>query len=253
MGAPFVNARLANTASSRRAARLLLTSLAALCSTARLTSAAPQAPPALEAAKQAPPRAEPAAAPRAAAPEPAKPPPTAQDPVGRTACSGICYLRSQVDAGMGKGVRFNNPFRLQTQLGSNAESLSLSAAYLDLRGVVLFGDPFGWHYGAAASVALAVQGVPQQVVTPAFTTGLPLSEAFWLNGFLGCPLVLGPDFNAGVELGVEVSYWPRAGWGLYTGLAWDQFWGAATDESTAASIPMLAVQAGLSLQYELLP
>lgn len=252
MGEPLVNARLATRVSRRRAAGLMLTSLAALCSSARATSAAPQAPPALETAKQASPSRESGVQPLAAR-QPARHPTTAQDPIGRAACSGICYLRSQIDAGVGKGLRFNNPFRLQTQLGSNAESLSLSAAYLDLRGVVLFGDPFGWHYGAAASVALAVQGVPQQVVTPAFTTGLPLSEAFWLNGFLGCPLVLGPDFNAGVEFGLEVSYWPRAGWGIYTGLAWDQFWGAATDESTAAAIPILAAQAGLSLQYELLP
>lgn len=252
MGEPLVNARLATRVSRRRAARLMLTSLTALCSAARATSAAPQAPPAHEAAKQASPSRE-SVLQRPAAPQPARPLHTAQDPAGRAGCSGVCYLRSQIDAGVGKGLRFNNPFRLQTQLGSNAESLSLSAAYLDLRGVVLFGDPFGWHYGAAASVALAVQGVPQQVVTPAFTTGLPLSEAFWLNGFLGCPFVLGPDFNAGVELGVEVSYWPSAGWGIYTGLAWDQFWGAATDESTAAAIPILAAQAGLSLQYELLP
>jgi hypothetical protein len=163
-----------------------------------------------------------------------------------------CYLRAQLDAGAGKGLRFNNPFRLQTQLGSSAESLSLSAAYLDLRGALLGGDPFGWHYGGAVSVALALEGIAQQVVTPAFTTGHPISDTLWLNGYLGCPLVLGPDPNAGVEVAVELSYWPRAGWGLYTGLAWDQFWGAATDDSSAVSIPILAAQLGMSVQYEVL-
>jgi hypothetical protein len=168
-------------------------------------------------------------------------------------CAGVCYLRSQVDVGLGKGVRFNNPFRLQTQLGSTAESLSLSAAYLDLRAMAQTGNPFGWHYGVAVSASLAVEGISQQVITGSFATGRPLSDYFWLNGSLGCPLILGPDLNAGLELGVEASYWPRAGWGMYLGGVWDQFWGAATDESEAVSIPIVALQAGISVRYEVLP
>jgi hypothetical protein len=173
--------------------------------------------------------------------------------LAQPSCSGLCYARTQLDVGVGKGLRLNNPFRLQTQLGSSAESLSLSAAYLDLRGAMLLGDPFGWHYGGALSVGLALEGIAQQVVTPAFSTGSPLSEQFFLAALVGCPLVLGPDFNAGVELGLELSYWPRAGWGFYSGVLWDQFWGAATDEASAASIPILALQMGVSLQYEVLP
>lgn len=173
--------------------------------------------------------------------------------VAQGRCTGLCYLRTQVDAGVGRGLRLNNPFRLQTQLGSTAESLSLTATYLDLRGIVQTGDPFGWHYGVALSGSLALQGVPQQVLTPAFTTGHPLSDQFWLLGSLGCPLVLGPDFNVGAELTLELSYWPRAGWGFYAAGVWDQFWGAATDESSAVSIPVLALQAGVSVQYEVLP
>jgi hypothetical protein len=164
--------------------------------------------------------------------------------------SAATYTRVQIDLGAGAGLRLNNPFRLQTPLGSTPRSLSASAPYADLRALSLWGDPFAWHYGFALSFAAALQGISQQVITPALAVSRPLTDALWVQGYAGAPIVLSPDANVGLEAGVELSYWVRSGWGLYAGLVGDQYWGAATDQSWAVSIPIVAAQAGLCLQYE---
>ena len=46
---------------------------------------------------------------------------------------------------MGKGLRYNNPYRLQRVLGDAASSLSLSATYLDLHVGRTFGSPHGFE------------------------------------------------------------------------------------------------------------
>src|SRR5262249_5432204 len=49
----------------------------------------------------------------------------------------------------GTGLRFNNPYRLATPLGSDAESVSRTAAYVDLGLGATFGSPLGFQHGAA--------------------------------------------------------------------------------------------------------
>src|ERR1700689_1967254 len=62
---------------------------------------------------------------------------------------------------VGDGLRFNNPYRLSTVLGSQAQSLSRTAAYTDLGGAILFGDPTFLAHGVVLRASVAVEGVRQ--------------------------------------------------------------------------------------------
>ena len=57
------------------------------------------------------------------------------------------YARILFGVAGGRGLRFNNPFRLRTQLGSTEQSLSLTAPYIDTHLAALFGNPFGLQHG----------------------------------------------------------------------------------------------------------
>jgi hypothetical protein len=69
---------------------------------------------------------------------------------------------------VGKGLRFNNPYRLATPLGDTAESVSLSATYLDASlGVLLPAVPRIEH-GPTLDVVLALDGIGQLGLTPSY-------------------------------------------------------------------------------------
>ncbi len=173
-------------------------------------------------------------------------------PIGRP-CRWPCYVHTFVGVGIGKGLRLNNPFRLQTQLGASAESLSATATTLELELAALLGDPVGWHHGFGVSGSVALEGVPQQVVAPSYEVGVPLSPRFWWRGRAGIGFVTQPDFNAGIELGSQLVMLASAGLGGYVGVAYGHYWGAATDETQATTIPVMALQLGATMIYEVLP
>src|SRR4051812_8838246 len=75
----------------------------------------------------------PSASERAAAWKPPSPQLTPRPVRGYRHWLGGAYL--------GRGLRFNNPYRLRSELGDGAQSLSLTATYLDLQAVRLFSDP----------------------------------------------------------------------------------------------------------------
>src|SRR5690606_1296249 len=56
---------------------------------------------------------------------------------------------------LGRGLRFNNPYRLERVLGDDAESLSLSALYADVSAGMAQGDPSGLQHGLAVHLSLA--------------------------------------------------------------------------------------------------
>ncbi len=173
-------------------------------------------------------------------------------PTHGRSCSGLCYVHTHLDLGMGKGLRFNNPYRLQQQLGSDARSLSATATTFDARVGALFGDPLGWHYGAALGLSASLSGVPQQVITPALELAYPLSGYAWARGYLGPGIVTQPDTNVGVEGGLQLVGLLRAGLGAFVTLGYAQYWGAATDQSSATSVPIAFGQVGITLRYEVL-
>lgn len=163
------------------------------------------------------------------------------------------YLHLMGALSLGRGLRFNNPYRLATPLGDDAESLSLTATYLDAAGSVAFGPPDGFQHGASVHFSAALQGVPQEVLTPSYLLIQRLPPRFWLFGRAGLPIVLTPDPNLGYELAAGGVFLVSAGLGVTAELIGDVFYGAATQDQALTVIPILSFQLGAVIDFEVLP
>jgi hypothetical protein len=163
------------------------------------------------------------------------------------------YAEPFATLSFGRGVRFNNPFRLETQLGDDAESLSLTASYLDLGLGAAFGDPNGFRHGAVLHFSLALEGVTQEVITPSYLLVHPLLPDVTGYARAGTPIVLEPDLGFGVELGAGAVWFLSAGAGLTAELVGSVFFGAATWERDPSVIPIASLQLGAWVEYEVLP
>jgi hypothetical protein len=153
---------------------------------------------------------------------------------------------------VGDGLRFNNPYRLATVLGSQAQSLSRTAAYTDLGAAVLLGDPAFLAHGLVLRASLSLEGVPQAVFAPSYMV-LHRAGPWALYGRAGVPIVLTPDTTFGVEGGAGGVWFARAGIGLAAELVGDVFYGAGTREVATPAYPVLSAQAGLWLSWEVMP
>ena len=155
---------------------------------------------------------------------------------------------------LGKGLRFNNPYRLATPLGDTPESVSLSAAYYDLGLGFVHGPARGLAHGAVVHFSIAAQGIPQEVLSLSYTALERLDNGrFLLLGRAGIPIVLGPDLTGGLEASVGSAFMITAGLGVQGELIGSLFYGAATPEHSVSMIPMLSAQLGLFVDYEVLP
>jgi len=163
-----------------------------------------------------------------------------------TPISGLLQLS------FGRGVRFNNPYRLSTPLGESAESVSLAAAYLDLGGALLFG-PGDFRHGASLSGAVALQGIGQLVLTPSYLALFGLDDEVAIRGRAGVPVVVAPDASAGLEAAVGASYAVAYGLGAVVELVGSVYFGAATDERSITTIPMLSLQLGICFDHQVAP
>lgn len=163
------------------------------------------------------------------------------------------YARAYGALAIGKGIRFNNPYRLETQLGDDAESLSLTASYFDLSLGLSFGEPDGLQHGGVIHYSAALHGVGQQVITPSYAALYRGSNPFMLFGRAGLPVILTPDVNVGGELALGGAYFLTASLGVTAELIGDLFYGAATPEREFSTIPVLSTQIGIIVDYELLP
>jgi len=162
------------------------------------------------------------------------------------------YLRPFATLGSGIGLRFNNPFRLATPLGENAESVSLTAAYMSLGGGVALGDPLGFQHGPVLRWDFAVQGVGQHVLIPSYG-GFRRGALFGGWARFGLPVLLTPDRNVGMELAVGGAWYARAGVGLTAELLGDLFWGVGTPDNKRPMYPVLSGQLGVVVEWEQLP
>jgi hypothetical protein len=155
--------------------------------------------------------------------------------------------------GLGRGIRFQNPYRLQTELGDDAESLSLTATYVDVSVAALFAGGQTIFHGATAHVSFALDGVTQEVITPSYLFLWLPAPRWGVTARAGLPIVVEPDANAGFELAGGGIFYLTAGIGVTASLVGSLFFSAATLESSRSAIPILSMEAGLVYDYEVLP
>jgi hypothetical protein len=197
------------------------------------------------------------AAPRAAraADAEASPAPASPSP-GEMAVSPAAHKKGWVDfvatGFLGDGLRFTNPYRLSTVLGSGDQSLSRTAFYADVGAALLFGDPARFAQGGALRVSKSMEGVSQTVVTPSYLA-LHRWGAWGVYGRGGLPIVAAPDVTWGLEAAVGGLWFARSGIGVAAEAVGDLFYGAGTRDTGAVKYPVLSAQAGLWLSWEVLP
>lgn len=154
---------------------------------------------------------------------------------------------------IGRGLRFNNPYRLDTVLGDDAESLSLSATYLDLHLGRTFSDPDGFEHGVTLHLSIATDGIRQEVLTPSYLLLRRLNPRVLSYARLGVPIVLEPDASLGLEAGLGGVYFFTANLGIGAELDFSVFYGAATLEEAATVIPITSLALGVYFDWETLP
>lgn len=158
----------------------------------------------------------------------------------------------QATALVGDGLRFDNPYRLSTVLGSDAQSVSRTAGYVDFGLDAAFGDPRSFQHGLAVRTSIAVEGVGQVVLTPSYLLYRRF-HAFGFWGRAGTPVVLTPNRTWGMEAAAGAAWFVRAGIGVAAEVVGDLFWGTGTREVSVVTYPLLSAQLGLIVSYEVLP
>lgn len=153
---------------------------------------------------------------------------------------------------VGDGLRFNNPYRLATILGNSAQSLSRTATYGDVGVTLMFGDPDALAHGLALRTSVALEGVPQTVMTPSYVA-LHRWGPWGAYGRVGPSIVLTPDVTWGMEGAAGGLWFPFAGIGVAAELVGDVYYGAGTRDVEVATYPVLSGQLGLWLSWEALP
>lgn len=218
-----------------------------------------------------------AAADRAAAAEAASGRATASEPAARRGARALPDTSRELDAAtlkayralarprgstwhvmgtvaVGMGVRFNNPFRLQTQLGESAESLSLTGQYLDAGPAFSMGPADGVQHGAALRISIPLWRLEEPVITPSyFVTWWGPRRNVLGYGRVGAAVLTAPDFNVGGELAAGLGYFFTSQHALSVELVGDLFFGAATWERSYTVHPVLSAQIGFLFDREVLP
>jgi hypothetical protein len=162
------------------------------------------------------------------------------------------YAQLFVSVMGGTGLRFNNPYRLATPLGDDAESVSRTAGYVDIGLAMTLNNPLGIQHGFALRTTAAVEGVGQVVMTPSYF-GWRRWGAWALYGRAGTPLVLSPKVTWGLEASAGGAWFFLGGVGLTAEIVGDLFYGAGTRELAVTTYPVLSGQLGILGTYEVLP
>jgi hypothetical protein len=189
--------------------------------------------------------------------EPAEPAPTQAPPLpqapARTPRASPGYEHWLGGVYLGRGLRFNNPYRLRRVLGDDAQSLSLGATYLDLHVGRTFSAPDSFEHGLALHFSIATDGIRQEVATPSYLLVKRLTPRVLSYARAGFPIVLEPDLSVGLEAGVGSAYFFSANLGLGAELDFSVFYGAATIEQAVTVIPVMSLALGVFFDWEHLP
>jgi hypothetical protein len=213
-----------------------------------------------------PARADGPAPARADTPAPGAPadppaPPSAPPPPVRDLSSDLRALVYPVDADwhllgaieFGRGFRFNNPFRLATELGNGPESVSLIAPYADLGLAFSYGPPDGIQHGVALHTSVTMNGVFGAAIAPGYQLTYRGPRPFLAYGRVGPIIGLTPDPDLGVEVAGGFAWFLTGHLAVASELVFDVWWGAGTHQVAVATYPVLAGQLGILVDYELLP
>ena len=154
---------------------------------------------------------------------------------------------------VGRGLRFNNPYRLRRVLGDDARSLSLGATYLDLHLGRTFSAPNGFEHGLVLHFSIATDGIRQEVATPSYLLVRRLTPRVLGYARAGFPIVLEPDAAVGLEAGLGTAYFFSANLGIGAELDFSLFYGASTIERAVTAIPVASLALGVFFDWEHLP
>jgi hypothetical protein len=163
------------------------------------------------------------------------------------------YVHGFGELMLGKGLRLNNPFRLATPTGDDPDGLSFTAYYLDLGLGAAFGPPAGLQHGGEVSLSIATDGIAQQVMSLSYVAIYPLSSQTLFRGRAGLPVIFAPDSNIGMELAAGGAWLFTGGLGVSAELVGSLFYGAAIDEKSSTSVPVISLEIGAWFDHEVLP
>jgi hypothetical protein len=152
----------------------------------------------------------------------------------------------------GGGFRFNNPYRLATELGSTAQSVSLTASYADLGVGATFGAADGLQHGAAVHASFAMVGVPQAVITPTYLAAYRGPNPFLVYGRAGPSIIVTPDPTGGIEVAAGFAWFVTGKLAIASELVFDVYYGEGTHHVAIATYPILSGQLGLLFEHEFL-
>jgi hypothetical protein len=154
---------------------------------------------------------------------------------------------------LGRGFRFNNPYRLATELGKDAQSVSLTPTYIDLGLAAALGAPDGLQHGGAIHASFALTGVPQLTITPTYLLAYRGPRSFMAYGRLGPSIIVTPDPSIGGEVAAGFAWFLTGKIAIAGELVFDLYYGAGTHDVGVATYPILSGQLGLLIDHELLP
>ena len=158
-----------------------------------------------------------------------------------------------INASFGRALRFNNPFRLDTQLGHTERSVSLTAPYHEMGVAVAFGSPDGLRHGATLRMTFALEGIAQQIFGFGYFASYRPADRWLIYGRLGLGVLTEPDSNVGGQLGLGVVFALTGAVGLDLQLVGDLYYGAATYHADPTVIPIVGAQGGVVVDWEVLP
>ena len=189
--------------------------------------------------------------------DPAPDEPAHAEPLGyeryRTPINSPDYWHTFGSMSLGDGLRFNNPYRLATPLGKTPESLSRTAAYFDLGLGAVRGPPDGLGHGAVLHLSIAIQGIPQEVLSLSYI-GLERmgNGRTILFGRFGIPVILQPDLSGGLETAFGAAFMISSGIGVQGDLVGSLYYVAGTLDRSVTTIPVVSGELGVFFDYEVL-
>jgi hypothetical protein len=154
---------------------------------------------------------------------------------------------------LGRGLRFNNPYRLATELGKDAQSVSLTPSYIDLGLAAAIGAPDGLQHGGSLHASIGLAGVRQLTLTPAYLMAYRGPRSFLAYGRLGPSIIVTPDPTIGGEVAAGFAWFLTGKIAIASEVVFDLYYGAGTHDVGVATYPILSGQLGLLIDHELLP